>query len=120
MRWIILIFLILLGISGGGWMLFDGLRRFVVGDYVRINGQIGPWQHIFVMLGINPLGTPVTGLFIFCGVARLAATAGLAAQTHWGWAVSVLSAIASIWFLPLGTVNSIVTLILLYMPAMRV
>lgn len=36
MRWVLLGLLVFLGVSSGGWMAFDGFRRIITGDYVRI------------------------------------------------------------------------------------
>ena len=119
MRQLLWLILLLLGVTGGGWMLFDGIRRLATGDYVRIHGQIGPWQHIFSAIRINPMGTPVAALFVICGAARLIATVGVATQSRWGWEATLLTAIASAWLLPFGTANSLLTVILLFIPTTR-
>ena len=45
-----------------GWMLFDGTRALIVGDYVtpasgEYAGQLGPWSNLVKADGIEPLST---------------------------------------------------------------
>jgi hypothetical protein len=119
MKWFLWGLLIALGIAGGGWMTFDALRRFLLGDYLRIQGQLGPWQHLFRAIGVDPMGLPVGALYLVCGVSRLLATAGLLLRARWGWEGTLLAAIASLWFLPVGTVNALLAIGILFLPAVR-
>lgn len=119
MKWMLWAALIVLGAMPGIWMTLDGFRRLVTGDYVRINGQLGPWRHLFERVGIDPMGVVVATLFVACGVARLVATGGLAARARWGWEATLLAAVATLWFIPFGTVTALLTLMILFVPAVR-
>jgi hypothetical protein len=107
---------ILPGLLAGGWMACDGIRRVVAGDYVRIDGKLGPWQHLFTAIGVDPMGWPVAAFFIICGMARLGGVAAFAAGLSWGWHAAFLTAILGIWYLPIGTAMSLVTIIALFWP----
>ena len=117
MKWAAWAILILLGLFSGGWMLFDAVRRLTTGDYVRINGQLGPWTHLFHALRIDPMGISVAWLFVACGAARLLATAGVAVRAPWAWDAMLLSSLACLWYAPMGSMTSVITIALLYVPA---
>ena len=119
MKAVLLGILAVLGATSGGWMLFDGLRRLIVGDYVRIHGQLGPWRHLFAAVGVNPTALGVAFLFLVCGVFRLVATVGLLAGASWGWTAMLISSIAILWYLPVGTATAVLTIIILFLPWLR-
>ena len=117
MKPLLLTLLVVLGIAPAGWMLFDGARRLLVGDYVRINGQLGPWTHVVSAVGLEPMGLAVAVLFIACGVARAAATVVLLARSPWAWQAMMASSIAILWYLPIGTASAMLTIVLLLLAA---
>ena len=111
------ILLALLGFLPAAWMLFDGGRRLVVGDYVRINGQLGPWIRAVGAVGLEPMSRGVAVVFLACGLARLIATAGYLARAGWGWNAMLATSVAILWYLPIGTVMAVGTIVLLFLPA---
>ncbi len=119
MRSVLLGIAILLGVVVGGWMVFDAIRRLTTGDYTRIEGQLGPWTQVVSLVRLDPMGLPVALLFLACGVARLIATAGLALGAPRGWKATLVTALAVLWFLPIGTLLSVITIALLFTPALR-
>ncbi|MBI5840539.1 MAG: hypothetical protein HZB19_10590 [Chloroflexi bacterium] len=57
-NWIV----VLLIIFNSGWMLFDGTRALVVGDYItpvagEYAGRLGPWSNLVKAAGIEPRST---------------------------------------------------------------
>jgi hypothetical protein len=116
MKLAITIALTFLGFLPAAWMLFDGARRLVVGDYVRINGQLGPWTHAISALGLDPMSRAVAFVFLACGLARLIATIGYLARTSWGWHALLATSIAILWYLPIGTAAAVLTIVLLFVP----
>jgi hypothetical protein len=119
MRLALLIILAVLGFTSGGWMLFDGGRRLIAGDYVRINGQLGPWQHAFAAVGVDPMSAGVAVAFVVIALFRLAATVGVIGGARWGWGAMLASSVAILWYLPIGTANAILTIVILLLPALR-
>jgi hypothetical protein len=120
MKWIILA----LALIQGGWLAFDGGRALAVGDYVTPTsgpraGQLGPWSRIVSALGFEPRSTVIKCLHLFLGIAWLIALVVFAVRPMSGWWAVLCCAIMSLWYLPMGTVLSIVVIALLLTPQMR-
>ena len=116
MKLAITIALAVLGFLPAAWMLFDGGRRLLVGDYVRINGQLGPWTHVVSAVGLDPMSRAVAFMFLACGVARLIATISYLARASWGWHAMLATSVAILWYLPIGTAAAVLTIVLLFVP----
>jgi hypothetical protein len=119
MRSLVIGILVLLGVVVGGWMVFDAVKRLTTGDFTRIDGELGPWTYLVNLVRLDPMGVPVALLFLFCGLARLVATAGLACGAPWGWKATLITSVAVLWFLPIGTLCSVITIVLLCTPPLR-
>lgn len=97
----------------GVWMVFDGLRAFVVGDYVTSRtgahaGRLGPWASIVRAVGLEPRSNLVRGLHVILGGCWLAAVAAViikGAQFSW---LLLICAGMSLWYAPVGTVISLI------------
>ena len=102
----------LLGAIIGGWFTFDGIHVLVKGKYF---GPLepGPWASAVKLLGINPfsLGVP----FIVLGLIWFISSYGLFSHQSWGVLSTFMVAIMSIWYLPFGTVISVLVLVLLWL-----
>lgn len=101
-----------------GWMAFDGTRALVVGEFVTPTsgpyaGQLGPWSHLVQRVGLNPRGTPMKVIFAVYGIAWLVVGAGFALGARWSWPAMLVAAVGAVWFLPFGTVLSVVQVALL-------
>src|SRR5437660_1451811 len=120
LKWIILA----LALLQGGWFIFDGGRALVVGDYVTRTarpraGELGPWSRIVSAIGLEPRSTFVKCLHLFLGMAWLLALFIFAFRPAAGWWVILCCAAASLWYLPVGTLLSIVVMALLLTPQIR-
>jgi hypothetical protein len=101
-----------------GWMAFDGTRALVVGELITPRdgphrGELGPWRHIVARLGINPSGTLMKVIFSVYGWTWLILAVAFALGAGWSWVAMVVAAAGALWFLPIGTVLSVVQLVLL-------
>jgi len=119
--WIVL----LLAFIEGGWLAFDGGRALVVGDYVtpktgRFAGQLGPWANVVSAAGIEPRSTLMKSIHLVLGAAWLGVAAAFAARVGWAWWGMLACAAASLWYLPFGTFLSVVQIVLLLLPPLRV
>src|SRR5438270_889496 len=90
----------------GGWLMFDGSRALIVGDYITPRsgasaGQLGPWSH--VVLGLLWLGAAVC----------------FQRSPSSGWVALLITSICTLWYLPIGTVLSVAELALLLLPSIR-
>src|SRR5215213_6595094 len=95
----------LVGALAGGWMIFDGVHVLLRGKYFGPE-KPGPWSIPFTRLGIDPFR--LGPLFILLGVLWLVFLIGTLSGQAWGWYGAMVIAIASLWYLPLGTVLSLV------------
>jgi len=113
-----------LAVIEGGWLLFDGLHAFATGDYVtpstgRHAGQLGPWSKLWSSAGIDPRSTLVRSVHVGIGAAWLGAIAAFLLGASWGWGAMLACAIAGVWYLPFGTLLSVIQIALLLLPALR-
>jgi hypothetical protein len=120
LKWVILA----LALLQGGWLVFDGGRALIVGDYVTPGsgpraGQLGPWSRIVSALGFEPRSTFIKCLHLFLGIAWLVALIVFVMRPASGWWVILGCAAASLWYLPVGTFMSIVIIALLLTPQIR-
>ena len=95
----------------GSWMLFDGSRALIVGDYVTPKsgtyaGQLGPWSKVVQSVGIPPRSTAMKIAFVIFGALWITGLVGLLTSRRWSRRLLAVMAIASLWYLPVGTVAS--------------
>lgn len=105
--------LLVLACVEGGWMTFDGTRAMVVGDYVTPSsgvyaGQLGPWNRVVQAAGIPPRSAAMKVIFVAYGLAWLTIAAGFASHAAWSSTAMLVAAVATLWYLPLGTAFAIV------------
>lgn len=113
-NWIV----VLLVFITAGWMLFDGARALIVGDYTtpetgEYAGQLGPWTNVVKAIGIEPRSTLMKSIFVIYGLTALGIVICFALGLPWARAALVIVCILGLWFLPFGTLTNIVALILL-------
>lgn len=117
MHWVRLLIL-LCTLLEAGWMAFDGTRALVVGDFITpasgpYAGQLGPWSHLVQRVGLDPHGTPVKVILAVYGWSWLLVGVGFARRTRWSWNLMLGAALGALWFLPFGTLLSVVQVALL-------
>jgi putative Mn2+ efflux pump MntP len=113
-----------LGVVLGAWMMFDGVRAFVTGDYVTPSsgeyaGQLGPWAKVVSAVGLEPRSAAVKSAHVGLGLFWLAAAGCFAARVPGSWGALLACAIGSLWYAPFGTVIGVVEIALLLLPATR-
>ena len=96
----------------GGWMIFDGMYVLITGKYFGPE-KPGPWSDLVSFIGVNPfnLGIP----FIILGVFWLLFLVGMLLNQSWAWYGAVFAAVATLWYLPVGTVLSVSYIGLLFL-----
>jgi hypothetical protein len=118
--WIVLV----LAFVEAGWLAFDGGRALVVGDYVtprsgRFAGQLGPWSKVVSTVGIEPRSTLMKSIHLGLGVVWLATMTCFAIGFGWARWGMIICATAALWYLPFGTLLSVIQIALLLLPAWR-
>lgn len=119
-RWLIAI----LAFLDGGWMLFDGATALTTGDYVtpktgEYAGQLGPWSKVVEAVGIAPRSTLMKTVFVAYGAAWVVIIVCFLLQMPWAWWAMLVAAIGALWYLPFGTLLSVIQVVLLLLPATR-
>lgn len=109
---------VVLGLQLGGWLTFDGARAFVVGDYVTPSsgdyaGQLGPWSKLVAAVGMAPRSSLMKGAHIVLGLAWLGVVTCFALRFPWAWRGALVCALASLWYLPFGTLIGLIQIALL-------
>jgi hypothetical protein len=94
-------------------MVFDGVRALTVGDYVTVDGQLGPWADAVEAVGVEPRAVGMKVFFVLYGAAWLAAAGAYARDVPRSRAAMAGFAVGSLWYLALGTVSSVLQLVLL-------
>lgn len=66
-KWIVISLVLLTA----GWMVFDGTRAMLTGDYVTpatgpYAGQLGAWSNLVRIIGIEPRSTLMKSIFVVC------------------------------------------------------
>jgi len=108
--------IIFLAASEAGYMALDGIRALIVGDYITPpGGQLGPWSTVAAAVGISPRSTLMKGVFAGYGLGWAAIIVAYAARAPWAWPAMLLAAALSLWYLPVGTLFSVLVTGLLLM-----
>lgn len=115
---------VLLAVNEAGWLAFDGGRALVVGDYVtpaagEYAGQLGPWAQLASAVGIEPRSTLMKSIHLGLGAGWLLITVALVLRRTWAWWGMLACAVAALWYLPFGTLLSLVQIVLLLLPPLR-
>ena len=101
----------------GWWMTFDGLHSRLFGDYVRLNGQLGPWIGLARAVGLEPNQLAFT--FVAFGLGLIGASFGTFLRRPWGYAASLAICAACLLYLGFGTPLAALCLLWLLLPPTR-
>ena len=117
MNWKIILAIVLLA-CGAGWMLFDGTRALIVGDYItpqsgEYAGLLGPWSNLVKAVGLEPRSTLMKLIFVVNGLGILILITGYVLHKPWADNALLIAALFGLWYLPIGTLTNLISLILL-------
>jgi hypothetical protein len=120
LRWVV----VALAVFEGGYMAIDGGRALITGEYItpssgEYKGQLGPWTRIVETIGIAPRSTVMKSIFVVYGLVWLGIASAFAARLPYSWGLMLAAAIGSLWYFVIGTVFSVVMIVLLLLPAVR-
>ena len=118
MNWKNWVTVILVGFTAG-WMLFDGSRALILGDYItprsgEYAGQLGPWSNLVKAVGIEPRSTFMKLIFVGYGLSALTVMVCFVLGFPWARMALMIVCILGLWFLPIGTITNLIALILLF------
>jgi hypothetical protein len=114
LRWLI----VALALFEAGYLAFDGARALILGDYMTpatgaYAGRLGPWADLIAMTGLDPRSLEVRAFIAAYGSLWLGFTAAFAFNTKGVRWVMLVLAIGSLWYFPLGTIVSVIQILLL-------
>ena len=115
---------VLLAIVESGWFTYDGAHALITGDYVTPEsgdyaGQLGPWSKLVEAIGLEPRSTLVFVGHLILGIVGLCTTACFVLRVSWARTGMLLVALLGMWYLPFGTLLSVIQFGLLMLPALR-
>lgn len=100
----------ILGLLNGGYMLIDGVYVILNGKYIG-PPKPGPWANLFYKLNVDVF--KLGPLFIGFGLIWLIFLFGLWTNQSWAHIFGVIISVLTLWYLPVGTIVSIIILVLL-------
>lgn len=120
LHWIV----VALAVIEAGWLAIDGGRAFVVGEYIIPKSgpyadQLGPWSTVVSAVGIEPRSVLMKSIHVGLGSAWLLIAAGYVLGLPWAWCGMLAGAVLSLWYLPFGTLLSLIQIVLLMLPQVR-
>lgn len=104
------IVLVLLAFLNGSYMFIDGLHVYLKGKYVGPD-KPGPWSELFNKLNIDVF--KIGWIFILYGFFWLIWIYAFLMQKDWSINMGVVLCILTLWYLPIGTIISLVILTIL-------
>jgi len=101
---------LILGISflNGLWMLIDGIYVMANGKYIGPE-KPGPWASVISWTGVDVF--KLGPLFVLFGIAWLVFVGAFFNDATWAKSFGIALSVLTLWYLPFGTLISIVVLI---------
>lgn len=118
--WIVVV----LALVEGGWLALDGGHALVTGDYVTPSsgphaGELGLWSKVVAAVGIAPRSTFMKSVHLIIGSIWIVMIVCFVARLSWAWTGMLVCAVAGMWYLPFGTLLSVIQILLLLIPSVR-
>ena len=114
------IVIVIIAIVLGGWLTVDGTRALFLGDYFTASGdRLGPWARLVTAIGVDPRSFAMKCVHAALGVAWLLSAILFISRVAIGWHVLLGCSILTLWYLPLGTLLSVVEILLLVLPSLH-
>ena len=113
-KWIV----VFLAVMNFGYMIVDGSRALIKGDYIRPGsgehaGQLGPWSKLVSKIGIDPESTTMKTIFVVWGLTGLFITVCFILKMSWANNALLVINILSLWYLIPGTISSAIQVVFL-------
>lgn len=104
------ILIIILGFINGAYMLADGIYVMNNAKYIGPD-KPGPWAELFYQLDIDVF--QLGPLFVVFGILWLLWVVGMWTRQRWSFILGIILSILTLWYLPIGTIFSVVILLVL-------
>jgi hypothetical protein len=104
------ILITILGLLNGVYMLADGIYVMANGKYIGPE-KPGPWSNLFYKFNVDVF--KLGPLFVGLGLLWLVFLVGLWTNQSWSYPLGLAVSVLTLWYLPVGTIASLVILFLL-------
>lgn len=104
------LFISIVGLINGLYMFADGVYVLMYGKYIG-PPKPGPWSVLFEKLHVDVF--KLGPVFVVYGLLWLTWLYGLWSHASWSYTFGMCVSIATLWYLPLGTLFSLLTLAML-------
>ncbi len=104
------ILLTIIALINAGYMLIDGIFVMINGKYIGPE-KPGPWSNIFEKFNIDVF--KLGPMFIVFGILWFIFIYGLQTSQSWVYLFGLLLSVATLWYLPIGTLISVISIVLL-------
>lgn len=111
------ILITILGFLNGGYMLLDGIFVLIKGKYIGPE-KPGPWANLFYKLNVDVF--KLGPAFIVFGLLWLIWLYGLWTNQSWVYTFGLIMSILTLWYLPVGTLFSIIILLVLILGRQKI
>ena len=94
----------------GGWMIIDGLYVLISGKYISAS-MLGAWAGIVSAVGLVP---EKFGLVLVAfGIDWIVGGIGVLRDRRWGYNLTMIIALLSLWYLTIGTLLAVLAIVLI-------
>lgn len=104
------VFISILGLLNGGYMLLDGIYVLLKGKFIGPE-KPGPWATLFYKLDLNVF--KLGPLFIIFGILWFSWIYSLWVNYSRAYLIGISLCLLTLWYLPVGTIISIVIIAIL-------
>jgi len=103
---------LVIGLSSinGLWMLIDGVFVMATGKYIGPE-KPGPWASVVSLTGVDVF--KLGPVFILFGIAWLILAGAFFSEVGWARNLGLVLSVLTLWYLPFGTLISILVLVAL-------
>lgn len=107
--------IVVLAFLTGGYMIVDALHALYTDNYITIGGHLGPWTAVLASVHIPYYTLAAKLLFLAAGSLYIVVAIDYAVNDLRSATGIAGIAIATLWYLPFGTLFSLIVLALLWL-----
>jgi hypothetical protein len=107
----------ILGFLNGAYMLLDGIYVLAKGKYIGPD-RPGPWADLFNKWNVDVFR--LGPMFVVFGLLWLVWLYGLWTSQSWGYVFGMAISVLTLWYLPVGTLFSVIILLVLIFARQKV
>ncbi len=95
----------------GGWLIFDGSRKLITGQYTGEDGiGLGPWASLVTAIGVHPADLAFP--FVILGTVWMVNGVVLLIEGPWRYERAIATSLLTMFYLVPGTVVGLAILVL--------